>query len=192
MTDTVYTNRFEPYNSSVIRTVFYNSANKELYILLRRDDVLCGYANVPGSVYRSLVITDGNGQSVGSYWNTWIKPNFEGIPTDDVHLISQEDFDALTKLEAAPSGAEKPVLVDITQAEEYVVDHTVSEATDDEAPEVDAEPFEFAVVYSFDDVEDEILYLFAFSVADALDKFNTIGELAGWEGVTITSVTQFL
>lgn len=182
LTKVVYTDRFDANDSSIVRSVFYNEDEQELYVLLRRDDVLCGYAGVPKAVYTSLKLTNENGESVGSYWNTWVKNHYEGIETDDISLLSEEEFQ--TSLFDFWSN-----LHEGTSKHSTILD--IAPAAEAEAPEVDLEFSDFVVNFTDDLFEDNELSITATSVQDALERFNKIAEIAGWVGVQVTSVTQY-
>lgn len=88
--------------SSVIEAVYYSSERRELFIqLVPRDDypgIVAGYKGVPANIFTALEVLNSkrlNGEkwsSVGKYWNYFVKPYFEGLPTKDVDIFVPDDF----------------------------------------------------------------------------------------------------
>lgn len=89
--DFVYTDHFAARNSSVIDDVYYNSDSQRLVVRLLSGSA-AGYERVPADVFNGFKNeNDSWSGSVGSYWNSWIKPNFTGFSTGEIeNYVSAE------------------------------------------------------------------------------------------------------
>lgn len=90
MSRTVYYDKSFTPSSSVISKVYYDSANRELFVHLH-NGARVGYKAVPPTVYDEF----SRASSAGNYWNTWIKdkPYYPGT-NGDVNLV---DYNATSK-----------------------------------------------------------------------------------------------
>ena len=80
-----YTHKFEDGDSRIIDAVFYNEHTKLMFVRLKNQGIVVGYAEVPWATYDSFK----HYGSRGTYWNAWVKGTFPGVD-GDVTLVPSD------------------------------------------------------------------------------------------------------
>jgi hypothetical protein len=208
MSDFLYTNYKDTYDSSAVSDVYYNSDNQQL-VVVTHTGAMAGYENVPLSVFLAMAThydARDEGGSVGRYWNTEVKPKYTGFSTSDI-----EDF--------VDVNAENPNAPVDDDPEYDGSDYYASPFTPDEvnkinnilnagrftasvggatwnvpAPVIDLPQNEYVVGFEFAKNGDEFdaeLTVFASSPDSALASFGSAVDLLGYESVKVKFVTRY-
>lgn len=198
MTDVVYTRAFDTDDSSsVIDCVYYSEPEKLLFVELV-NGVLAGYKDVPLNVFTALDTINTNrlngdlNESVGRYWNLWIKPNFSGYDTSDIDLLSEADVARQERLRNLMTKADG-VFVRTPQVYESFYRDSVDLPNATILPvDPPAQLSHFGVTIEDDDEGETInLTVLATDMDDAIDRYRQAEKILGWDEAVIVSVTKF-
>jgi predicted glutamine amidotransferase len=164
-----YTHYEEIEGSSVVSEVVYDEQTRRLVVILHNGTV-AGYEGVDKLFYQSLV----NADSVGAYWNRFVRKHFNGFDTNDIDsfrdrkepLVSSNDY-VFGAWKPAEVGKPEEVVVPVNRRFEvsYVLDNTWREG--------------------------QVVKVNAADTSSAVEAFNKAAEALGWKKVSVRSVTQF-
>jgi len=177
-----YTHHKETPDSSVISDLYYNANTEELVVVLH-GGTNAGYDGVSLIVYLAMIThydAREEGGSVGAYWNTGVKPLFDGFDTSWIEgfVDANGEDEGPSDWEQEVLNAQAPVNLDSVAINQTIVIPTA----------------EYSIGFAFETASTtyEIdLPVFAVDPDDALSRFNRIAGLAGYEKVKVKSVTRF-
>lgn len=204
---TYYTDYYEAYNSSVIDQVWYDAQTKNMYVGLL-NGTLCGYSDVAPEIFKAFTAQEDAGQSIGKYWNEFIKPGLTGKSTEDEGYFLQrgengdnfrQAVNALnTALDDVESGGE--IESDYDDYPTPKLDQLIAQAPvwANESPQYldlpETGPVrnEYLIAFEHDEEHAGEIVLFASSIEEALANFDIVKGAARYVNVVIKSVTLFL
>jgi hypothetical protein len=154
--------------SSVVSEVVYDEQTRRLVVALH-NGIEAGYENVDKLVYQSLV----NADSVGAYWNRFVKNHFTGFDTSNLEYHDRTGR-----------------AVDMHHS---IGEWTPKPAGNPEEVKVDPVNRRFEVSYFLDNTlrDSQVIRVNAVDTDSALVAFSNAAVTLGLDSVRVRSITLF-